>query len=114
MCLHWALKLAKDPLLDGLGESTKAIVQVSNAPDADVAKVLKAAGAEVMVNLLPSGASKATQWYAEQALAAGCAFVNATPNFIASDACLGKTVRDAKLPLVGDDLGGSGWLNSIA
>ena len=45
-------------MLDGLGESSKAIVQVSNAPDANVVKVLKDAGAEVMVNLLPSGAQK--------------------------------------------------------
>ncbi len=98
------VKVAKGPLLDGLGDSTKAIVQVSNAPDADVVKVLKAAGAEVIVNLLPSGASKASQWYAEQALAAGCAFVNATPNFIASDSSWAKKFADAKLPLVGDDL----------
>jgi myo-inositol-1-phosphate synthase len=43
-------------------------------------------------------------WYAEQALAAGCAFVNATPTFIASDAAWAKKFADAKLPLVGDDL----------
>jgi len=94
----------KGPLLDGVGKSTKAIVQVSNASDVNVAKILKEAGAEVMVNLLPSGAAKASLWYAEQALAAGCAFVNATPNFIASDAAWAKRFADAKLPLVGDDL----------
>jgi myo-inositol-1-phosphate synthase len=98
------VKVNKGPLLDGLGNSSKAIVKISNAPDADVVKVLKAAGAEVIVDLLPSGASKATQWYAEQALAAGCAFVNATPNFIASDAAWAKRFADASLPLVGDDL----------
>jgi myo-inositol-1-phosphate synthase len=91
-------------LLDGLGKSTKAIVQVSSAPDSNVAKILKDAGAEVMVNLLPSGAAKASQWYAEQALLAGCAFVNATPNFIASDPAWAKRFEAAKLPLVGDDL----------
>ena len=98
------VKVSKGPLLDGVGKSTKAIIQVSNAPDADVAKVLKAAGAEVLVNLLPSGATKATQWYAEQALLAGCAFVNATPTFIASDPAWAKRFDAAKLPLVGDDL----------
>ena len=98
------VKVNKGPLLDGLGKSSKAIVQVSIAPDANVVKVLKDAGAEVMVNLLPSGASKASQWYAEQALAAGCAFVNATPNFIASDPIWAKRFADSKLPLVGDDL----------
>jgi myo-inositol-1-phosphate synthase len=98
------VKVNKGPLLDGLGKSSKAIVQVSNVSDSNVAKVLKDAGAEVMVNLLPSGATKASQWYAEQALAAGCAFVNATPNFIASDSAWAKRFTDAKLPLVGDDL----------
>ena len=52
------VKVNKGPLLDGLGKSSEAIVQVSNAPDANVVKVLKDAGAEVMVNLLPSGAIK--------------------------------------------------------
>jgi myo-inositol-1-phosphate synthase len=98
------VKVNKGPLLDGVGKSTKAFIQVSSASDANVAKVLKDAGAEVMVNLLPSGAAKASQWYAEQALAAGCAFVNTTPNFIASDTAWAKRFADAKLPLVGDDL----------
>ncbi len=98
------VKVTKGPLLDGVGNSTKAFIQVSKAPDADAVKVLKAAGAEVMVNLLPSGAAKATQYYAEQAIAAGCAFVNVTPNFIASDPAWAKKFTDANLPLVGDDL----------
>ena len=99
-----SVKVNKGPLLDGVGKSTKAIIKVSSAPDADVAKILKTAGAEVLVNLLPSGATKATQYYAEQALAAGCAFVNATPTFIASDPEWAKKFEAAKLPLVGDDL----------
>jgi myo-inositol-1-phosphate synthase len=98
------VRVSKGPLLDGLGKSSKAIVQVSAVLDADVVRVLKDAGAEVMVNLLPSGASQASRWYAEQALAAGCAFVNATPTFIASDSAWAKRFADAKLPLVGDDL----------
>jgi len=98
------VKVNRGPLLDGLGKLSKDIVHVSKASDSNVAKVLKDAGAEVIVNLLPSGAAKASQWYAEQALAAGCAFVNATPNFVASDAVWAKRFADAKLPLVGDDL----------
>ena len=98
------VKVNKGQLLDGIGKSTEAFIQVSGVPDGNVAKILKDAGAEVVVNLLPSGASKASQWYAEQALMAGCAFVNATPNFIASDDAWAKRFADAKLPLVGDDL----------
>jgi myo-inositol-1-phosphate synthase len=94
----------KGPLLDGVGESTSCVVQVSMVADIDVAEALKKAGTEVVINLLPSGATKATQYYAEQALAAKCAFLNATPNFIASDATWAKRFADAGLPLAGDDL----------
>lgn len=96
--------VAKGPLMDGLGESSSVLITVSQAADADVAAVLKASGAEVVINLLPSGATKATQYYAQQAITAGCAFVNATPNHIASDAAWAKKFQDANLPLVGDDL----------
>jgi myo-inositol-1-phosphate synthase len=94
----------KGPLLDGEGESASGIVEISKAADADVVKVLKQSGAEIVINLLPSGAVKATAFYAEQALAAKCAFVNATPNFIASDKAWAKKFADAGVPLVGDDL----------
>jgi myo-inositol-1-phosphate synthase len=98
------VKVHKGPLLDGIGASTKNIVQVSNTPDSDVAGILKEAEAEIVVNLLPSGATRASQWYARQALASDCAFVNATPNFIASDAAWAKLFDEARLPLAGDDL----------
>lgn len=98
------VKVSKGPLLDGVGDSTKALIEVSKAADTDVAKVLKAAGVEIVLNLLPSGAAKATEFYAQQALEAGCAFINATPNFIASDSTWAEKFAAAKLPLVGDDL----------
>jgi len=94
----------KGLVLDGVGEYTKNVVQISNQPEVNVTKVLKESGAEVVLNLLPSGAVKASQWYAEQALNAGCAFVNATPTFIASDDAWARRFEEAELPLVGDDL----------
>jgi myo-inositol-1-phosphate synthase len=94
----------KGPLLDGIGDSAKALVLVSKAQDTEVAKLLKTAGTEVVLNLLPSGAAKASQFYADQAIEAGCAFINATPNFIASEPAWAKKFEDAELPLVGDDL----------
>jgi myo-inositol-1-phosphate synthase len=94
----------KGPLLDGVGDSTSAVVNVSKASDVDVAKVLRQSGAEVVVNLLPSGAAKASNFYAEQALSVKSAFVNATPNFLASDPAWAKRFADADLPLLGDDL----------
>jgi myo-inositol-1-phosphate synthase len=94
----------RGPVLDGLGEYTKHVVKTSSMLEVNVAKTLKESGAELVVNLLPSGAVKASQWYAEQALVAGCGFVNATPNFIASDSAWAKRFEEAELPIVGDDL----------
>jgi myo-inositol-1-phosphate synthase len=98
------ITVQKGPLLDGVGNSTRAVVQISKAVNSDIAKLLEQSGAEIVLNLLPSGAAKASEFYAEQALAAKCAFVNATPNFIASDAKWAKKFADAGLPIVGDDL----------
>lgn len=98
------VKVDKGSLLDGVGRYTKDVVKISGAADMDVSRILKGAGAEIVLNLLPSGATKASQWYAEQALSAGCAFINATPNFIASDESWAKRFEEAKLPLAGDDL----------
>jgi myo-inositol-1-phosphate synthase len=94
----------KGPVLDGVGEYTKNVVQISNKPDVNITNALKESDAEIVLHLLPSGAVKASQWYAEQALNAGCAFLNATPTFIASDVAWARRFEEAELPLVGDDL----------
>lgn len=96
--------VSKGPVLDGIGENTKNIVQLSHLPEVNVADVLKETGTEIVVNLLPSGAVTASQWYAEQALKAKCAFVNVPPVFIASDAKWARRFEEAGLPIVGDDL----------
>jgi len=94
----------KGPVLDGVGDYLKDVVRISESPEVDVAQRLRESGAEMVVNLLPSGAVKASQRYAEEALKAGCAFVNATPAFIASDAAWIRRFEKAGLPIVGDDL----------
>ena len=94
----------KGPVLDGVGEFLKNVVKIDTSPDVDVAQKLSESGAKIAVNLLPSGATKASRWYTEEALKAGCAFVNAAPAFIASDAAWTKRFEKAGLPIVGDDL----------
>src|SRR5438046_2268394 len=71
--------------LDGIGQYLSGVIQPSEEPEADVASVLRAAQADVLVNYLPVGSEQATRWYMEQALAAGCAVVNCIPVFIAKD-----------------------------
>ncbi|MEM3442690.1 MAG: inositol-3-phosphate synthase [Candidatus Bathyarchaeia archaeon] len=94
----------KGSVLDGVGEYTKKVIQISNQPEVDVKKVLENSDAEILLNLLPSGAFNASRWYAQQALNAGCAFVNATPAFIASDGGWAELFEKAGFPVVGDDL----------
>ena len=50
------------------------------------------------------GSEEAAKFYAQCAIDAGCAFVNALPVFIASDPVWEKKFRDAGIPIVGDDI----------
>ncbi|UCE28838.1 MAG: inositol-3-phosphate synthase [Candidatus Bathyarchaeota archaeon] len=94
----------KGSVLDGVSDSVKHIIKISESPEVDVAQKLRESNAEIVIDLLPSGAKEASRWYAQESLEAGCAFINATPVFIASDVKWGKRFTKAKLPLVGDDL----------
>ncbi|WP_374730210.1 inositol-3-phosphate synthase [Stappia sp.] len=79
---------------------------VSPEPALDKAGViaaLKEARAEVVINFLPVGSIEATEFYAECALEAGCAFVNGIPVFIASDPAWAERFRAAGVPILGDD-----------
>jgi myo-inositol-1-phosphate synthase len=98
------VNVSRGPTLDGLGTLTKKIIKEAKEPEVDVAEELKRSKAEILINFLPSGALKATEWYAEQALEAGCAFVNASPVSIASDTIWANRFKKAGLPVVGDDL----------
>jgi len=70
----------------------------------DVVKTLKDAGVDVMMNYLPVGSQKATEFYAECALEAGVAFVNNIPVFIASNPEWAARFETAGIPIIGDDI----------
>jgi myo-inositol-1-phosphate synthase len=94
----------RGPTMDGLGKYLREMIEESDAPPVDVAAVLRRTEAEVFVSYLPVGSEKATRWYAEQALAAGCAFVNCIPVFIATDPVWRARFEERGLPLLGDDI----------
>lgn len=71
---------------------------------ADVVKVLKDTGAEILVNYLPVGSEEATKFYVECALEAGVAFINNIPVFIASNPEWGKRFAEKNIPIIGDDI----------
>lgn len=94
----------RGPTLDGIGCYLRDEIEESERPPVDVAAVLRKTRTQVLVSYLPVGSQRATEWYAERALEAGCAFVNCIPVFIASDPAWRRRFEQARLPLIGDDV----------
>jgi myo-inositol-1-phosphate synthase len=90
--------------LDGLGKYLREEIEESDQDEADVTEILRQSKTDVLVSYLPVGSQKATEWYAERALEAGCAFVNCIPVFIASNPEWRKRFEERGLPIIGDDI----------
>jgi len=94
----------RGPTMDGLGKYLRQVVDESPAAPVDVATVLREAAVDVLVSYLPVGSEEATRFYAEQALKAGCGFINCVPVFIASTPEWSQRFEAAGLPIIGDDI----------
>ncbi|MGN6303030.1 MAG: inositol-3-phosphate synthase, partial [Angustibacter sp.] len=92
------------PTLDGLGRYDRETITESDEEPVDVVQVLKDAEVDVLISYLPVGSEDADKFYAQCAIDAGVAFVNALPVFIASDPEWAKKFEDAGVPIVGDDI----------
>ena len=96
--------VSRGPTLDGLGKYYRETIEESDVEPVDVVSVLKESGADVLVSYLPVGSEDADKFYAQCAIDAKVAFVNALPVFIASDPEWAKKFEDAGVPIVGDDI----------
>ncbi|HEY5357893.1 MAG TPA: inositol-3-phosphate synthase [Streptosporangiaceae bacterium] len=94
----------RGPTMDGLGEYYQEIITESDEQPVDVVEALRAARVDVLVSYLPVGSEQADRFYAQCALDAKVAFVNALPVFIASDPAWAQKFTDAGIPIVGDDI----------
>ncbi|WP_340316494.1 inositol-3-phosphate synthase [Rhizorhabdus argentea] len=100
------------PVLDGMAEHmadsaadrTFLPADTIEAGHASVVDRLRAEQVDVMINYLPVGSQRATEFYAECAIEAGVAFVNAIPVFIASDPAWAARFETAGVPVIGDDI----------
>jgi myo-inositol-1-phosphate synthase len=90
--------------LDGLGKYYSATIEESSAEPVDVVSVLREREVDVLVCYLPVGSEAAAKFYAQCAIDAGVAFVNALPVFIASDPEWAAKFEAAGVPIVGDDI----------
>jgi myo-inositol-1-phosphate synthase len=89
---------------DGIGKYLVDIVKKAPGPTADIVGILKDTNTQVVINYLPVGSEEATKWYVEQVLAAGCAFINCIPVFIANEEYWTERFTEAGLPIIGDDI----------
>lgn len=96
--------VSRGPTLDGVGSYLKDTIVESEEKPAQVSGVLRQSRTDVVVCYLPVGSQRAVEFYAEQALEAGCAFVNCIPVFIASDPKWRARFAERGLPIVGDDI----------
>ncbi|MBK3734269.1 myo-inositol-1-phosphate synthase [Azospirillum brasilense] len=94
----------RGPTLDGIGRYLADDVEESGEAPVAIAESLRRSGTDILVSYLPVGSQRATEFYAGQALEAGCAFVNCIPVFIASDPSWAKRFERHGLPIIGDDI----------
>ncbi|BCW19888.1 inositol-3-phosphate synthase [Pseudarthrobacter enclensis] len=90
--------------LDGLGRYYLETIEESTEQPVDVVQALKDAEVDVMVCYLPVGSQQAAEFYAQAAIDAGVAFVNALPVFIAGTKEWADKFTAAGVPIVGDDI----------
>ena len=90
--------------LDGLGKYYRETIEEADGDGVDIVQVLKDTKADVLVSYLPVGSELADKFYAQCAIDAKVAFVNALPVFIASDPVWAKKFEDAGVPIIGDDI----------
>ena len=89
---------------DGVGKYLEDVVHKAPGSTGDIVGLLKETQTDVVINYLPVGSEEATKWYVEQVLAAGCAFVNCIPVFIAREDYWQQRFKDRNLPIIGDDI----------
>ncbi len=90
--------------LDGLGKYYRQTIDESAAEPVDIVEALRDAEVDVLVSYLPVGSEQADKFYAQCAIDAGVAFVNALPVFIASDPEWAAKFEAAGVPIIGDDI----------
>jgi myo-inositol-1-phosphate synthase len=101
---HLGVEVKRGPTLDGLGKYYRQTITESAAEPVDVTKELREKQVDVLISYLPVGSEQADKFYAQCAIDARVAFVNALPVFIASDPQWAAKFEAAGVPIVGDDI----------
>ncbi len=89
---------------DGLGKYYREMITESDEEPVDIVAALRESQADVLVCYLPVGSEDAAKFYAQCAIDAGVAFVNALPVFIAGTPEWARKFEEAGVPIIGDDI----------
>ena len=105
----YGVEVKKSPIMDGFSSHMNDYDEnhsfvLSDEMEVNVSEELKKSGAEILINYLPVGSEKATQYIAEQCLQSKVAFINAMPVFIASKKEWAQKFEEKGIPIVGDDI----------
>ena len=106
------VKVHKGKTLDGFSDHMKnyddkhtfVLSDEKEASKEDVINVLKASGAEILLNYLPVGSEEATKFYVECALEANVAVINCIPVFIVGNPDWADKFKEKNIPIIGDDI----------
>jgi myo-inositol-1-phosphate synthase len=101
---HLDIPVQRGHTLDGLDKYYRETITESDEQPVDIVQVLKDKQVDVLISYLPVGSEQADKFYAQCAIDAKVAFVNALPVFIASDPVWAKKFSDGGVPIVGDDI----------
>ncbi len=95
------------PVMDGVPDHLKNFhvpVKIANKEPCDVVKVLSDSSAEILLNFLPTGSSKAARFYADAAIEkAKIGYFNGMPELIICDPLYQAAAVENNVPIVGDD-----------
>ena len=94
-------------VLDGISNAVRDGMGVKQ-PDCNITSDIKndliKNNVDILINYLPVGSQKATEYYAEVCLETGVSFLNCIPIFIASDPTWSRRFKEKGIPIIGDDM----------
>lgn len=102
----------ESPILDGIGIYVENKIKPLKNPspieklEKEIEEEIKKTKTEILINYLPVGSQKATEFWAQMALKTNCGFVNCLPAFIASNKNWSDKFKRKRIPIIGDDIKG--------
>jgi myo-inositol-1-phosphate synthase len=101
----YRVKVHMGPVADGYPDHFREFFAVAKEKPSDLTRVLKATGAQMLLNFIPTESHEAAGIYADAAIKeAKIGFINGMPTLIVCDPAYQKAAVKNGVPLIGDDV----------